>query len=149
MSRELKFSVHSLAFLTSLLLVSGCSSFNYDWNHAAATPPPLFGISGRWQGTWRSEVTGHTDQLRCIITRVDMDDYEARFKAKYHGILSFSYTVPLKVVQKEDGFRFSGAADLGAMAGGMYQYEGHAEPTNFFSTYSSKDDHGTFQMGRP
>jgi hypothetical protein len=73
----------------------------------------------------------------------------AQFHAKYHGILSFGYTVPLKVEKTNDSFQFSGEADLGSMAGGMYQYKGHADPTNFFSNYSSKDDHGTFQMSRP
>ena len=144
----MNFLAQSLVLLTSLLFASGCSSFNYDWNHAAATPPAN-DLSGRWQGTWRSEVTGHTDQLRCIVTKTDPATYEARFRAKYHTVLSFSYTVPLKVEKTVTGYKFSGQADLGAMAGGLYQYDGHAETTNFFSTYSSKDDHGTFQMGRP
>ncbi len=34
-------------------------------------------------------------------------------------------------------------------SGGVYHYDGDATPTNFFSTYKSKYDHGTFQMTRP
>jgi len=31
----------------------------------------------------------------------------------------------------------------------VYHYDGHADTTNFFATYTSKYDHGTFQMVRP
>ena len=41
------------------------------------------------------------------------------------------------------------AFNLGWLAGGVYHYEGRADATNFFSTYTSKYDHGTFQMTRP
>ena len=32
---------------------------------------------------------------------------------------------------------------------GNYNYDGKASPTNFFSTYKARLDHGTFQMTRP
>ena len=43
----------------------------------------------------------------------------------------------------------TGSFWLGFLAGGVYHYEGHADATNYFSTYSCKYDHGTFQMSRP
>jgi hypothetical protein len=64
-------------------------------------------------------------------------------------MLSFGYTVPLQVEPATNGFKFSGQANLHWYAGGIYKYEGHADATNFFSTYSCKYDHGTFQMTRP
>lgn len=131
------------------VLAAGCSSFNREWKKAGEQAAPTDDMAGRWQGTWKSEASGHTDELRCIVTKGDSGYYQAQFHAKYHGILSFGYTVPLKVEKTNDSFQFSGEADLGSMAGGMYQYQGHADPTNFFSNYSSKDDHGTFQMSRP
>ena len=134
---------------TVLLIAGGCSSFNREWNKAGELPPPSDDMTGRWQGTWKSEASGHTDKLRCIVTRGESGFYQAQFHAKYHGILSFGYTVPLKVEKTNDTFQYSGEADLGSMAGGTYQYKGHANATTFFSTYSSKDDHGTFQMSRP
>ena len=63
--------------------------------------------------------------------------------------VTFNYTVPLKVLKTNDVFNFTGDADLGSLAGGLYHYDGQAAGTNFFSTYSCKYDHGTFQMTRP
>ena len=129
-------------------LITGCT-FNHDWNKAAAQPPPPDSMLGRWQGVWVSDVSHHTDKLRCVVTKKDDGSYRARFHAKYHHVLSFGYTVPLKVEPTTNGFHFSGEANLGWLAGGVYHYDGHADATNFFSTYSCKYDHGTFQMGRP
>jgi len=46
-------------------------------------------------------------------------------------------------------WQFQGDENLGWLAGGVYHYEGRVSPTNFHSTYRSKYDHGTFEMGRP
>ena len=131
------------------LLALGCSSFHREWKVAASTPPPARGITGRWQGTWLSHSNAHTDKLRCLITKQTDELYEARFHAKYQKILSFGYTVILHAKRTEDAFQFDGDADLGWFAGGAYHYEGKATPTNFFSTYRCKGDHGVFQMTRP
>jgi hypothetical protein len=96
-----------------------------------------------------SDINHHTGELRCVVTKREDGMYRARFHAKYNKVLSFGYTVPLKVEPAADGFHFSGEADLGWLAGGVYHYDGHADTTNFFSTYSCKYDHGTFKMGRP
>ncbi len=135
--------------LAALLLAGGCASFDHEWEQAAKQPSPADDMTGRWQGVWVSESTGHADQLRAVIDRKDDGTYRAQFHAKYHTILSFGYTVPLKVEKTGSAFKFSGEADLGWLAGGLYQYAGRADATNFSSTYTSKDDHGTFQMGRP
>jgi len=129
------------------LFAGGCTSFDHDWNQAPAAPPA--GLAGRWQGVWISEQTHHTDKLRCVVTKHDDGTYAARFLAKYLKVLSFGYTVPLKVETATNGFTFSGGANLGWLAGGVYHYEGRSDTTNFFSTYTSKYDHGTFQMSRP
>lgn len=96
-----------------------------------------------------SDVNQHTGRLRCLVTRVDEANARARFRATYGRIFRFSYTVPLAVQPHLDGWEFSGEENLGKLAGGVYYYEGRADPTNFFSTYRSKYDHGTFQMHRP
>jgi hypothetical protein len=126
----------------------GCS-FNHEWKKASANPAPPNGIEGRWQGVWVSDVNGHTDSLRAVITRKDVDLYRARFHAKYHKVFTFGYTVPLRTEPGDHGIKFRGEANLGWWAGGVYRYEGHADTTNFFSTYSCKYDHGTFRLSRP
>jgi hypothetical protein len=130
------------------LCAGGCTSFNHDWDERREPTPPT-ALEGRWQGVWVSEQTHHTDNLRCVVTKHDNGTYAARFLAKYRKVLSFGYTVPLNVQTTTSGFTFSGEANLGWLAGGVYHYEGRADATNFFSTYTSKYDHGTFQMTRP
>lgn len=145
---RISFAPVSVQLLLAIFLAGGCTTFDHDWKKTARQAPSD-DLQGRWQGTWASEADGHTDKLRCVITKKEDGTYRARFHAKYRKVLSFGYTVPLNVGQTAGAFKFSGEADLGWLAGGVYHYEGHADRTNFFSTYSCKYDHGTFQMTRP
>ena len=143
----------ALACLGTAIWFTGCSSFERDWRAAGQIPFGTNGsITGRWEGTWHSEANGHNDQLRGLMTPLTNGLHSARFHARYKkGIFrfSFSYSVPLQVRRANDTFQFNGEADLGWLAGGTYRYEGSATATNFFSTYRSKYDQGTFQMTRP
>jgi len=134
---------------SALLLLAGCSGFQGQWDKTLAAPGATTGLQGPWQGIWRSDASGHTDVLRCLVTRDPGGAYRARFHAKYHKVLTFGYTVPLTVQQTNDTYLFQGSADLGWMAGGVYHYDGRASLTNFSSTYSCKYDHGVFEMSRP
>lgn len=136
--------------LSALLLsfVTGCS-FNRDWRRAAQSPPPADDIEGAWIGHWRSDVNGHNGQLRCIMTPHAPNAYMARYRARFWKIFAAGYAVPLSVTNINGEFRFSGTANLGALGGGIYIYEGSATPTAFQSTYRSKRDHGTFVLHRP
>ncbi|MSU58222.1 MAG: hypothetical protein EXS35_08585 [Pedosphaera sp.] len=131
------------------LLLCGCSTFNRDWQRAAAQPAPPDSIAGRWEGRWVSEANGHSGDLRCLMTPATNDVYHARFRATYARVLKFGYTVPLAVQPHFDGWEFNGEANLGKLAGGIYYYEGRASLTNFTSTYRSKYDHGVFELARP
>ena len=144
-NRSLLFSLFALI----ALLATGCSTFNYEWRRAARAQTPTNDVVGAWEGKWISNVNGHNGRLRCLITRGTNDVLNARFHATYKRILRFGYTVPLEARPTDNGVAFMGHADLGALAGGVYRYTGYATPTNFFSTYEAKYDHGTFQMIRP
>ena len=128
---------------------SGCSTFNHDWKAAATSPTPAGDLQGRWQGVWQSDVNHHTGKLRCLLTRIGDNQYRARYHATYSKIMTFTYAVDLSVEPKDATFAIGGAANLGWLAGGEYRYAGTVTPTNFFSTYESRYDHGTFQMSRP
>jgi hypothetical protein len=142
--------VVSFLLLAELLLASGCSTFNHAWTKAAKEPVVTTNtLLGCWEGTWLSDANGHNGNLRCIVTLKDDGTYNARFHAIYKKVLGFGYTVPLKAAATNGVFEFNGEADLGWWAGGVYHYEGHAQDTNFFSTYRCKYDHGVFQMTRP
>ncbi len=146
---------HALNALVRLLCIalvvaaSGCSTFERDWRLFEDITPEPGSVEGRWEGRWKSDHNGHNGKLRCVMLRTETNTYLARFHAKYQGILSFGYTVPLEMRVERGAFRFTGSADLGALAGGLYTYEGTASPTNFLSTYRCPSDWGTFRMTRP
>lgn len=144
--------IPTLCVLLTFWMV-GCSSFERAWRATEQSPHATNSIAGQWKGTWRSEVNSHNDQLRCIMTPLTNGVYAARFHARYKKVIpfTFSYTVPLTVTNSSssEGFQFQGSANLGWYAGGLYTYKGTASLTNFFSTYDSKYDRGTFQMTRP
>ncbi|MBL6765451.1 MAG: hypothetical protein ISQ14_10890 [Verrucomicrobiae bacterium] len=138
-----------LCILGLLLATSGCSSFNREWKASAAAPRAVEGIEGAWDGTWLSGHNGHTGRLRAIVTRLNDDEYYARFHATYMRVLTFGQAVNLRVAKSGTNFTFSGSADLGKAYGGVYSYTGNASPEAFFSTYDCSIDHGTFRMKRP
>jgi hypothetical protein len=132
-----------------LFLSAGCASFQSEWRKSVAAGPARAELLGCWQGTWSSDVNGHHDLLQCVVSRRDDGAFRARFHAKYHTVFTFNYAVPLTVERTNEASHFRGLANLGWLAGGVYKYEGTASATNFASTYTSKYDHGVFQMSRP
>ena len=137
-------------------MLCGCTAFNYEWRQAAKKPTPSDNITGRWEGHWNSEATGHNDRLRALVSKVDTNHYDVKFHAAYKSetfkwiTVHFGYTVRMETGSGTNAVvEFHGSEDLGALAGGVYTYDGRADATNFFSTYKSKYDHGTFEMKRP
>ena len=149
MSRPLKQLRCALATACALIFFTGCSGFNREWKQVAAEPLQPGSIAGAWDGSWLSDHNGHKGGLRAIITKLDEDTYNARFRATYMRILTFGQTVNLTVKQDGTNFTFSGEADLGKSHGGIYTYKGNSSPESFHSTYNCSIDHGTFKMSRP
>ena len=132
-----------------LPLLAGCSSFHREWRAAANVAVPADGISGRWEGTWQNSNNTHLDKMRAILTRVGASEYAARFHAKYKKIFSFGYQTAFHGEWVGNEFVFQGDENLGRLAGGVYKYAGRISPTNFFSTYDSRYNSGTYTLKRP
>jgi len=141
----------SLRFAACLLLMlaAGCSSFDRDWE-AFTDARPGDPLTGRWQGTWRSEPTGHSGDLRCIITLIDAEPaaYRARFHATFARVLSFKYAVTMHPTQRAGTWHLEGNANLGRAAGGSYRYDATIDGNHFDATYDADADHGVFSMTR-
>ena len=138
-----------LALCVLMLLPTGCGSFDRHWDSLEDVPAPIAGMEGRWKGTWHSESTDHTGDLRAIIERNESGDLQARFHATYAMGLTFEHTMAMTDIERRDDvWHFSGEADLGLLAGGVYQHEGTVDGDVYFSTYTSKGDTGTFEMTR-
>jgi hypothetical protein len=131
-----------------LIVLNGCA-FQREWKTALKQGYGPNELSGPWTGKWSSTASGHEGKLQCVITKKSESEYDAHYHANYKKILSFSYTVPMKVTRTGTSYKFSGEADLGKMAGGAYTYVGAANGTNFISTYDCESDHGKFEMTRP
>jgi len=140
----------ALLIALSCFSLVGCSSFNREWRKAGNSPTATE-FAGCWEGHWLSHVNGHNDKLRCLITEVDANQYEAKFHATYKMLvnLHFNYTVRLHFKPSAEGLAFHGEENLGPLAGGVYTYDGQANLTNFICTYASKYDRGAFQLHRP
>lgn len=140
------------AALAALLLISaGCSTFNEEYQAALQDPSPRDDVTGPWEGTWRSDKSGHTGPLKCVVSQQDDGLYEMHFKAGYKLLFnwSYSYRARFELQPHNDGYEFSGTTDLGWLAGGDYYYEGRIDPADFYSTFRSGRDFGTFEMTRP
>ncbi|HEX8311645.1 MAG TPA: hypothetical protein VF614_10030 [Chthoniobacteraceae bacterium] len=132
-------------FLALALSLAACSSFERDWRRTSSSKDAF---SGNWDGRWTSaKHRGAGGRLRCILTRVDARQYQARFKANWLAFTS-SYLVTLQAEQRGGRLIFRGSHDLGALFGGVYRYEGEATAQRFTARYDSSYDRGTFEMSR-
>jgi hypothetical protein len=145
------FPLFPLLALLAALPAAGCSRFERDWRRPALQQLTSANdrMLGRWKGSWKSEASGHSGKLRCIVTPADEHTRRAEFKASFAVLLKFEYTLDLQSEQREDAEYFHGVADLGSLAGGVYEYNGHADGRTFKCTYRTKSDHGYFKMTRP
>jgi hypothetical protein len=150
----LKSYLPSLLALMLSLSVSSCSGrFQRDWKTTAVAPVTTApkNVAGSWQGTWKSEATGHQGTLKAVVSEVP--EKENRYAFRYHATWSnlFSATFESEHMAKPQGRNFvlTGHHDLGFLFGGVYHYEGTATPSLLKCRYRSKLDHGVFELQRP
>jgi hypothetical protein len=135
----LRDATHLLAPLTA-----NCRRFHDRWEAAAGLRAP----GGCWRGEWRSEATGHSGPLRCVVEPTDTGVWRASFHAGYARVFRACYATQLAVTEAGGGWRFKGRSDLGRLAGGVYEYEGEATMSAFRTRYRSRHDHGRFELHR-
>ncbi len=121
------------------------SRFDREWREYRP-PAGDKGIQGRWLGEWISEENGHRGELKCVLTKIATDKYNAHFYAVFAKMLRVCYSVQLHGGQAGEKVELEGEADLGRLAGGVYHYKGHATPSEFQCAYRCAYDHGAFQM---
>lgn len=146
-------------FLTSVLALvltlsfSSCATrFKHEWEKAAASPETIAprSISGAWQGTWKSEATGHQGTLKAFATALDLDStYAVQYRATWRNFLSATFESEHTIKLRGKDFVLTGQHNLGPMFGGVYHYDGIVTPTAFKCRYRSSLDHGIFEMQRP
>jgi hypothetical protein len=135
--------------VAAMFAASGCSSFHKEWKAAMNSATPPSAIEGPWAGQWHSDANGHHGSLRCVLTKTSDATYRAHFRAHYKKILRFTYVATLNGHETNGAVKLEGEANLPKWAGGAYKYEGTASATDFHSSYTSKYDHGDYQLTRP
>jgi len=125
----------------------GCSNFNREWQKAAERPAG--GVDGAWVGKWESDAGHGGGGLKCLLTKIGEEQYQARFYASYWMIFRFHTQVILGAKWEGSRILLSGKEDLGWLRGGVYEYEGFVTFGEFSCEYRSKHDMGRFIMKRP
>jgi hypothetical protein len=133
--------LHKLAPLTA-----NCRDFNERWDAAAGLDAS--GVSGRWEGEWVSEKTGHRGPLRCVLSVVSPGLWRLAFRASYSRVFRACYAAEFNVRQDGEGWTFTGSQDLGTLAGGIYEYSGRASVGRMTCRYRSPRDEGEFRLTR-
>lgn len=138
-----------LRYATHLLapLAANCADFQQAWNRHTSREPGT--MAGRWEGEWISIASGHRGPLKCTIDVTGDGLWHARFRAGYAKVFRACYATDFQAA-RVDGNRwnFSGRSDLGALAGGVYEYSGEAALEAFTCRYTSAHDHGEFRLRR-
>src|SRR5262249_10893638 len=124
------------------------SEFERCWKTYRVPTSGADPFEGQWVGEWQSEANGHRGELRCLLTHTEPEVWQARFHATYARVLRVCYSVLLKASGAGETLRLKGEADLGMLAGGIYEYEGQLSAEMFNSKYRCKYDHGTFTLKR-
>jgi len=133
-----------------ILFNVSCSSFDHKWEEAAVLETGKdAAVAGRWEGSWTSDVNGHTGTLRCILTPIEEGRVQADFHARFWKFFSWRYQVPLAVDSMNKTNRISGSSNLGWLFGGQYQCRGGVQDSEFTATYTNRYDHGIMVMSRP
>ncbi|MBT4694169.1 MAG: hypothetical protein HOB73_12560 [Planctomycetaceae bacterium] len=105
-------------------------------------------LSGRWSGTWRSEVSDHNGPLKAKFQILSNSKVQARFNGRFFKLIPFHFNVTLDIVEDKDGVvTLKGKEDLGRTLG-IYTYNATFSNGKFVANYSTDKDKGVFEVTR-
>ncbi|MCS5630767.1 MAG: hypothetical protein NZ744_08045 [Pirellulaceae bacterium] len=105
-------------------------------------------LSGKWNGTWRSEISDHTGPLKAKFTVLEDSKVQARFNGRFFKLIPFHFNVTLEIVKNEDGVvTLKGKENLGRTLG-TYTYNATYSSGKFVAKYSTEKDKGVFEVSR-
>jgi hypothetical protein len=105
-------------------------------------------LSGKWSGSWRSEISDHTGPLKAKFEVLDDSKVQARFSGRFFKFIPFRFNVLLEIVETKDGVvTLKGKEDLGRTLG-TYTYNATYSKGKFVAKYSTDKDKGVFEVSR-
>lgn len=130
------------------LTQSSCTGWPPGWRQARHQSP-ADGLSGAWEGTWRSTPTGHTGKLRCAVFPKSPKTWEYRYRATWAKIFCAGFTVDCEAVQQTDGtWTLRGQRDLGPAFGGVFSHVGTVSGDRLEAHYHAAADQGELTLRR-
>ena len=134
--------------LSAGLTQSSCTGWPRGWTKARQHSP-ADGLSGAWEGSWRSVPTGHTGKLRCAVFPKAPGIWEYRYRATWAEIFCGGFTVDCRAVPQPDGtWTLSGQRDLGPAFGGVFRHTGTVSGGHLEARYEAAADHGELSLQR-
>ena len=141
----------SLPFCCALLiavLCPSCTGWPRGWSDAKKSTA-TDGLSGAWEGTWRSLPSGHHGKLRCAVFPKSPGVYEYRYRATWARVLCGGFTVSCQARRESDGtWRVTGQRDLGPAFGGVFSHEGTVKGDQLEARYHAAADQGELSLRR-
>ncbi|MEE2843901.1 MAG: hypothetical protein VX761_05275 [Planctomycetota bacterium] len=105
-------------------------------------------LSGKWNGTWRSEISDHAGPLKAKFTVLEDSKVQARFNGRFFKLIPFHFNVTLEIVKNEGGVvTLKGKENLGRTLG-TYTYNATYSKGKFVAKYSTEKDKGVFEVSR-
>jgi len=105
-------------------------------------------LEGKWNGTWRSEVSDHKGPLKAKFEVLDETKVRAKFSGRFFKIIPFRFDVVLDVVGSKEGVTtLKGSQDLGRTLG-KYDYTAKYSKGKFVAEYATDKDKGIFEVSR-
>ncbi len=129
-------------------LGSSCTGWPRGWAQAK-NAPTTDGLSGAWEGTWRSHANGHTGRLRCAVFPKSPNTWEYRYRASWAKVLCAGFTVECTGHRQRDGtWRVTGERDLGPVFGGVFRHVGTVAGDRLEARYEAAVDEGELSLQR-
>ena len=138
-SRFFKLAVTILSICALAVVVSSPTQLQAD---------EKLDLSGKWNGTWRSEISEHSGPLKAKFTVIEDSKVQARFNGRFFKLIPFHFNVTLEIVKNEDGVvTLKGKENLGRTLG-TYTYNATYSNGKFVAKYSTDKDKGVFEVSR-
>jgi hypothetical protein len=116
-------------------------------------PAQPLDISGNWTGTWSSYNPNQpTAPPNVVCAKLDAkvakngDIWEASFEGDCGR--AYKYNIKMEGRQSGNAVLFKGTVDLGAADGGVYDWIGRANNTEFLGFYTNAFSTGVFNLKR-
>jgi hypothetical protein len=139
--------------IASIVLLSliACAGWVLAQGRGGRGPAQPLDISGNWTGTWSSyNPNVPTTPPNVVCAKLDAkvvkngDVWEASFEGDCGR--QYKYNIKMEGRQTGNAVLFKGTADLGAQDGGVYDWIGRANNTEFIGFYTNAFTTGFFNL---